>query len=96
MLAHGRQQRVARVDSGTLDCPELLLPLKPGPALYLAAIAYEPACTPASDKEALALPPETVPDVTEMPLTVKVTVPLFTAGPLAGVTVAVSVADASP
>jgi hypothetical protein len=57
---------------------------------------YEPALTPESEKVALAFPPETVPEVTGVPLTVKVTVPVFTAGPLAGETVAASVTEVSP
>ena len=57
---------------------------------------YWPALKPARDRFALALPPETVPDVTDMPFTVKVTVPVLTAGPLAGVTVALSVTEVAP
>jgi hypothetical protein len=52
--------------------------------------------TPESEKVALAFPPETVPEVTGAPSTVKVTVPVFTAGPLAGETVAASVTEVSP
>jgi hypothetical protein len=44
----------------------------------------------------LALPPETVPDVTGEPLTVKVTVPELIVGPLAGATAAVRVTDVAP
>jgi hypothetical protein len=78
-----------------------LLALKPVPPLYAASIVYVPASTPDSEKLASAVPPETVPDVA-VPivvapfLTVNVTVPALTAGPLAGVTVELSVTEASP
>ena len=57
--------------------------------------------TPVSGKEAVAEPDTTVPDVTVPTVvgpffTVNVTVPTPTAGPLAGVTVALNVTEESP
>jgi hypothetical protein len=62
----------------------------------VAEIPYVPALKPERDSEALALPPDTVAEVTDVPFTTKVTVPELTPGPLPGVTVALSVTDAAP
>jgi hypothetical protein len=51
---------------------------------------------PDSENEAEALPEVTVPEVTGVPFTTKVTVPLMIAGPLAGLTVACRVTDEAP
>jgi hypothetical protein len=59
-------------------------------------MSKDPALKPVRESDALALPLVTVPEVTECPSTLNVTVPLLTAGPLAGVTVAVSVTEESP